>query len=108
MQKHNAGIYEKYVKRSLDFFLSLGAIIVLSPVMLITAWLVKKKLGSPVIFCQIRPGKDGNLFKMYKFRTMTDEKSEDGNLLPDEIRLTEFGKDYVRQVSTSCQNYSIF
>lgn len=92
MQKHNAGIYEKYVKRSLDFFLSLGAIIVLSPVMLITAWLVKKKLGSPVIFCQIRPGKDGNLFKMYKFRTMTDEKSEDGNLLPDEIRLTEFGK----------------
>lgn len=92
MQRHCAGIYEKYIKRSLDFILSCGAIIVLSPVMLITVVLVKSKLGSPVIFCQTRPGKDGKLFKMYKFRTMTDEKDEDGNLLSDEVRLTKFGK----------------
>ena len=92
MLEHEAGIYEKYIKRCLDFILSLGAIVVLSPIMLITALLVKIKLGSPVIFEQIRPGKDGKLFKMYKFRSMTDEKDADGNYLPDEVRMTEFGK----------------
>ena len=92
MLEHEAGIYEKYINRCLDFILSLGAIVVLSPIMLITALLVKIKLGSPVIFEQIRPGKDGKLFKMYKFRSMTDEKDADGNYLPDEVRMTEFGK----------------
>lgn len=86
------GIYEKYIKRCLDFVLSLIAIIILSPVMLITALLVRIKLGSPVIFCQERPGLNEKVFKMYKFRTMTDEKDENGNLLPDEVRLTSFGK----------------
>lgn len=84
--------YSKYIKRLLDIIFSLLGIIVLSPVFIVTAILVKIKLGSPVIFTQIRPGKDEKLFKMYKFRTMTDEKDEDGNLLSDEIRLTSFGK----------------
>lgn len=76
----------------LDFVLSLIAIIVLSPVYLIVAILVRTKLGSPIIFTQERPGKDEKIFKMYKFRSMTDERDENGNLLPDEIRLTKFGK----------------
>lgn len=92
MQKHRAGFYEKYVKRMLDFVLSLTAIVILSPIILITALLVRIKLGSPVIFCQKRPGKDEKIFSMYKFRSMTDEKNKNGNLLPDEIRLTAFGK----------------
>ena len=92
MQKHRAGFYEKYVKRMLDFLLSLTAIVILSPIILITAILVGVKLGSPVIFCQKRPGRGEKIFSMYKFRSMTDEKDEDGNLLPDEIRLTAFGK----------------
>lgn len=92
MQKHKAGFYEKYVKRLIDFLLSLIAVIILSPVMLVTALLVRIKLGSPVIFCQKRPGKDGKIFSMYKFRSMTSEKDENGNLLPDEVRLTGFGK----------------
>lgn len=92
MQKHKAGFYEKYVKRMLDFLLSLTAIVILSPIILITAILVGVKLGSPVIFCQKRPGRGEKIFSMYKFRSMTDEKDEDGNLLPDEIRLTAFGK----------------
>lgn len=92
MQKHRAGFYEKYIKRILDFILALIAIVVLSPVILITALLVRTKLGSPVIFCQKRPGKDEKIFSMYKFRSMTDEKDENGNLLPDEVRLTGFGK----------------
>lgn len=86
------GPYEKFIKRPLDFVLSLGAIIILSPVMGITAILVRKKLGSPVLFTQDRPGKDEKIFKLYKFRTMTDEKDENGMLLPDEVRLTRFGK----------------
>ena len=86
------GPYEKYFKRPLDFVLSAGALIVLSPVMGITAVLVKKKLGSPVLFTQDRPGKDEKIFKLYKFRTMTDERDENGRLLPDEVRLTAFGK----------------
>lgn len=85
-------LYEKWFKRLLDFVLSLIAIICLSPVMLITAILVRVKLGSPIIFRQERPGKDEKIFAMYKFRTMTDEKDAEGNLLPDEIRLTKFGK----------------
>ena len=92
MQKHRAGFYEKYIKRILDFLLALVAIIILSPVILITALLVRVKLGSPVIFCQKRPGKDEKIFSMYKFRSMTDEKDENGTLLPDEVRLTGFGK----------------
>ncbi len=86
------GPYEKYFKRPLDCVLSAGALIVLSPVMGMTAILVKKKLGSPILFTQDRPGKDEKIFKLYKFRTMTDERDEDGELLPDEFRLTDFGK----------------
>ena len=85
-------IYQKYIKRILDITLSGAAIIVLSPVMGVTAILVKKKLGSPVIFKQKRPGKDEKIFTMYKFRTMTDERDEKGELLPDSIRVTKFGK----------------
>ena len=85
-------MYKYFFKRLLDFVLSLLAIIVLSPVLLITAILVRSKLGSPVIFKQERPGKNEKIFTLYKFRTMTDEKDEEGNLLPDEIRLTKFGK----------------
>lgn len=92
MQKHKVGFYEKYSKRILDFLLALTAIVILSPVILVTAVLVRMKLGSPVIFCQKRPGKDEKIFSMYKFRSMTDEKDENGNLLPDEARLTSFGK----------------
>jgi undecaprenyl phosphate N,N'-diacetylbacillosamine 1-phosphate transferase len=86
------GVYEKYIKKPQDFILALLALIILSPVLLITAVLVRTKLGSPIIFKQNRPGFNEKVFKMYKFRTMTDHKDEDGNLLPDEIRLTGFGK----------------
>ncbi|WP_279155190.1 sugar transferase [Thomasclavelia cocleata] len=85
-------MYRLFFKRFLDFILSLLAIIVLSPVYLIVAILVRLKLGSPVIFTQERPGKNEKIFKMYKFRTMTNETDEKGNLLSDEIRLTKFGK----------------
>ena len=85
-------MYRKYIKRPMDFILSLLAILVLSPVLIVTALLVRIKLGSPVLFVQRRPGKDEKIFDMYKFRTMTNERDEDGNLLPDEIRLTSFGK----------------
>ena len=90
--KHKASFYEKYIKRGLDILLSGGALIVLSPVLLVTAILVRTKLGSPVIFCQERPGKDEKIFVLRKFRTMTDARDEEGNLLPDEERLTSFGK----------------
>ncbi len=86
------GPYEKYVKRIQDFLCALLALIVLSPVLLIVAVLVRCKLGSPVLFTQDRPGKDGKIFRLYKFRTMTDEKDQNGNPLPDEKRLTGFGK----------------
>lgn len=85
-------MYAKYFKRVLDFLLSLIAIIVLSPILLIVAILVRVKLGSPVIFKQKRPGKNEKIFTLYKFRTMTDEKDKEGNLLPDSERLTKFGK----------------
>lgn len=90
--KHKAGIYEKYVKRLLDICCALAGLVVLSPVLLVTAALVRIKLGSPVIFCQDRPGKDGKIFKLCKFRSMSDARDEKGNLLPDEQRLTSFGK----------------
>ncbi|PIC83174.1 sugar transferase [Sporosarcina sp. P1] len=76
----------------MDFVLSLMAIIVLSPILLIVAILVRTKLGSPVLFKQKRPGLNEEIFTMYKFRTMTDEKDAEGNLLPDHVRLTKFGK----------------
>lgn len=85
-------MYKLFVKRVLDFVLSLIAIIVLSPVYLIVAILVRTKLGSPIIFKQERPGKDEKIFKMYKFRSMTDERDENGKILPDDVRLTKFGK----------------
>ena len=90
--KRKKGIYEQYIKRPQDFLCSLLALIVLSPVMLITAVLVQVKLGSPVIFKQRRPGKDEKIFTLYKFRTMTDGKDKNGKLLSDEERLTSFGK----------------
>jgi lipopolysaccharide/colanic/teichoic acid biosynthesis glycosyltransferase len=85
-------IYRKFFKRPMDLILSLIAIIVLSPVLLIIAVLVRFKLGSPIIFKQKRPGLNERIFTLYKFRTMTDEKDDTGNFLPDEVRLTKFGK----------------
>lgn len=86
------GPYEKYFKRPLDLFCGLAAVTVFWWLYLILAILVRVKLGSPVLFTQERPGKDEKIFKLYKFRTMTDERDENGNLLPDEVRLTRFGK----------------
>ena len=86
------GVYEKYFKRPMDFALSLMSIILLSPVLLVTGILVRLKLGSPIIFKQLRPGKNERIFEMYKFRSMTDERDMEGKLLPDEIRLTAFGR----------------
>ena len=86
------GTYEKYIKRPLDLICGLSAIIFFSWLYLIVAILVRVKLGSPVIFTQDRPGKDEKIFKLYKFRTMTDEKDANGNLLPDSERLTKFGR----------------
>ena len=90
MKQSKQGIYARYIKRILDVILSGCALVVLSPVLLIVAVLVRTKLGSPVIFCQERPGKDEKIFKMYKFRSMTDQRDENGELLPDEVRLTKF------------------
>lgn len=86
------GPYEKYFKRPLDLFCGLAAVIVFWWLYLILAILVRVKLGSPVLFTQERPGKDEKIFRLYKFRTMTDARDENGNLLPDEVRLTKFGK----------------
>lgn len=86
------GFYEKYIKRLIDIVLSGCALVVLSPVLLLVALLVRIKLGSPVIFKQKRPGLNEEIFEMYKFRSMTDEKDESGKLMPDEVRLTSFGK----------------
>lgn len=90
--RHKAGLYEKYIKRLLDIVLSGCALIVLSPLLLVTAILVRVKLGSPVIFCQERPGKDEKIFMLHKFRSMSDARDETGALLPDKERLTGFGK----------------
>ena len=85
-------MYRYFFKRLFDIVFSTCVLVFLSPVLLITAVLVRFKLGSPVVFCQERPGKDERIFKMYKFRSMTDERDAQGNLLPDEERLTKFGK----------------
>jgi len=90
--KHKKGFYEKYIKCTQDFLLALFALIVLSPVLLVVAVMVRIKLGSPILFKQERPGLDGKIFKLYKFRTMSDERDEEGNLLPDEQRLGKFGR----------------
>lgn len=91
-------MYRKYIKRVLDFTLSLIALIILSPIYLVLAILVRIKLGSPIIFKQERPGLNEKIFTLYKFRTMTNEKDENGKLLPDEVRLTKFGK-FLRSTS---------
>ncbi|MGE6416070.1 sugar transferase [Planococcus kocurii] len=98
MNKPKGGLYQRFFKRPMDFVLSLVAIIFLSPVFLIVAVLVKTKLGSPVLFKQQRPGLNEEIFSMYKFRSMTDEKDAEGNLLPDNIRLTTFGR-FLRSTS---------
>ena len=89
---HKQGFYEKFIKRPLDFLLALIAVVLLSPVLLVTAVLVRVKLGSPVLFRQERPGRYGRIFRLIKFRTMTDAGSADGTLLPDADRLTPFGR----------------
>ena len=89
---HKQGFYEKFIKRPLDFLLALIAVVLLSPVLLVTAVLVRVKLGSPVLFRQERPGRYGRIFRLIKFRTMTDARSADGTLLPDADRLTPFGR----------------
>ncbi len=91
-------IYRKYIKRILDLLISIPAAVILSPVLLVTALLVRIKLGTPVLFFQERPGYRKRIFKMYKFRTMTNEKDKEGNLLPDEQRLTSFGQ-FLRKTS---------
>ena len=90
--KHIPGIYERYIKRLLDIVLSGMALMLLSPVLLLVAILVRVKLGSPVLFSQERPGKDEKIFRLYKFRSMTDARDENGHLLPDEARLPQFGR----------------
>ena len=85
-------VYEKYIKRLLDILLSGGALLVLWPVLAVLAVLVRRRLGSPVIFCQERPGRDGKIFKLYKFRSMTDARDANGDLLSDEERMTGFGR----------------
>lgn len=92
MKHQPKGPYEKYFKRLIDIVFSLIAIILLSWLYIIVAILVRIKLGSPVLFTQDRPGKDEKIFKMYKFRSMTSETDDNGNLLPDDVRLTKFGK----------------
>lgn len=92
VEGHRPGFYEKYIKRALDLGISLFAMFFLWPVFLITGILVRAKLGSPVLLKQERPGLDGEVFEIRKFRTMTDEKDSNGNLLSDEERLTGFGK----------------
>lgn len=85
-------MYKNHIKRILDIFLSLCGILILSPVYLILWVLVRRKLGKPALFTQERPGRNEKIFRLYKFRSMTDEKDENGLLLPDEVRLTRFGK----------------
>lgn len=85
-------MYKKYIKRLLDILISLCGIIILSPIYVMVWILVRVKLGSPVLFTQERPGKNGKIFKLYKFRSMTSERDETGELLPDEVRLTKFGR----------------
>lgn len=91
-------MYRNFFKRLLDILISLTGMIVLSPVLLIVWVLVRVKLGKPAFFTQQRPGKNGKIFKLYKFRSMTDERDENGELLPDEVRLTGFGR-FLRSTS---------
>lgn len=98
MNKKKKGIYERFMKRTIDFILSLVAIIILSPVLLVIAILVRTKLGNPIIFKQKRPGLNEGIFTLYKFRTMTDDRNENGELLPDSVRLTKFG-NFLRSTS---------
>lgn len=91
-------IYKRFIKRPMDFCLSLAAIIVLSPVFFVLALLIRKKLGHPVLFKQQRPGLNEKVFTLYKFRTMTDQRDEQGALLPDDQRLTKFG-NFLRSTS---------
>ncbi|MFC0091210.1 sugar transferase [Allobacillus sp. GCM10007491] len=92
MNNSKGKIFRRFIKRPMDFILSLIAIIVLSPILLVVAILVRTKLGSPVLFKQKRPGLNEEIFMMYKFRTMTDERDNKGELLPDSDRLTKFGR----------------
>ncbi|MEK4129096.1 sugar transferase [Solibacillus sp. FSL W8-0474] len=98
MKNSKGGIYRRFVKRPMDFLLSLIAIVVLSPILIVVAILVRTKLGSPILFKQQRPGLNEKIFMMYKFRTMTDERDNNGELLPDHIRLTKFGR-FLRSTS---------
>lgn len=98
MSNSKGGFYKRFLKRPMDFILSLIAILALSPVLLLVAILVRTKLGSPILFKQKRPGLNEKVFMMYKFRTMTDERDEDGELLPDNVRLTKFG-NFLRSTS---------
>ena len=91
-------MYKNFIKRILDIILSFLALVILSPLLILTAFLIRIKLGEPVFFKQLRPGKNEKLFGILKFRTMTDAKDENGNLLPDEIRLTRFGQ-FLRSTS---------
>ena len=95
---NDTSIYAQYFKRPMDIILSLASIIILAPVLLLVAVLVRKKLGKPIIFAQERPGLNEKIFKLYKFRSMTDERDKNGELLPDEVRLTSFGK-FLRSTS---------
>lgn len=92
LEKKNKTFYEKVGKRSLDFLISLFILILFSPILIIVAILVRVKLGSPVLFTQERPGLGEKIFKMYKFRSMSDKKDAEGNLLPDSKRVTKFGR----------------
>ena len=92
MKHEPYGLYEAYIKRPQDFMCAFLAIICLLPILLVIAILVRIKLGSPILFTQDRPGKDEKIFKLYKFRSMTDGMDENGNPLPDEVRVTYFGK----------------
>ena len=98
MNTPKKGLYKRFLKRPMDFLLSLIAIVILSPVLLIVAILVRTKLGSPVLFKQERPGLNEEIFSMYKFRSMTDERDSNGNMQPDNVRLTKFGK-FLRSTS---------
>ncbi|KNE18795.1 sugar transferase [Virgibacillus pantothenticus] len=98
MEKYKGGIYRRFLKRPMDFILSLIAIIVLSPLLIVIAILVKTKLGTPILFKQRRPGMNEEIFTMYKFRTMTNEEDDNGYLLPDSERLTKFG-EFLRSTS---------
>lgn len=91
-------MYKNFIKRILDIILSFLALVILSPLLILTAFLIRIKLGAPVFFKQLRPGKNAKIFGILKFRTMTDAKDENGNLLPDEIRLTRFGQ-FLRSTS---------